>query len=126
MAGERQFRIGVLGSGKGSNLAAIAYACAAGTVPAEVAIVLSDVAEAGILQRARERKLPARCIAPGKFGTKLDEEAERGAGCAGSLVVLTRSTQDLRERHPDVAVEDRALRIPEDRDGLALASGLDA
>src|SRR5207253_968850 len=47
------------------------------------------------------------------------EEAERGAGCAGSLVVLTRSTQDLRERHPDVAVEDRALRIPEDRDGLA-------
>jgi phosphoribosylglycinamide formyltransferase-1 len=75
--GERKFRIGVLGSGKGSNFVAIADACAAGTVPAEVALVLSDVAEAGILDRARERGIPARFIPPGKFRTKLDEEAER-------------------------------------------------
>ena len=39
--------------------------------------MLSDVAEAGILARARERGIPARFIAPGKFRTKLDEEAER-------------------------------------------------
>jgi phosphoribosylglycinamide formyltransferase-1 len=71
------FRIGVLGSGKGSNFAAIADAIAAGRIPAEVAIVLSDVAEAGILTLARERKLPAQFIPPGKFRTKLDEEAER-------------------------------------------------
>ena len=71
------FRIGVLGSGKGSNFAAIADAIAAGKVPAEVAIVLSDVAEAGILALARERQLPAQFIPPGKFRTKLDEEAER-------------------------------------------------
>jgi phosphoribosylglycinamide formyltransferase-1 len=74
---ERRFRIGVLGSGKGSNFVAIADACAAGTVPAEVALVLSDVAEAGILARARERDIPARFLDPGKFRTKLDEEAER-------------------------------------------------
>jgi phosphoribosylglycinamide formyltransferase-1 len=74
---ERKFRIGVLGSGKGSNFVAIADACAAGTVPAEVAIVLSDVAEAGILARARERSIPARLIPPGKFRTRLEEEAER-------------------------------------------------
>jgi phosphoribosylglycinamide formyltransferase-1 len=67
----------VLGSGKGSNFVAIADACAAGTVPAEVALVLSDVDEAGILDRARERGIPARCIPPGKFRTKLDEEAAR-------------------------------------------------
>jgi phosphoribosylglycinamide formyltransferase-1 len=71
------FRIGVLGSGKGSNFVAIADAVAAGKIPAEIAIVLSDVEEAGILQHARDRKLPAQFIPPGKFRTKLDEEAER-------------------------------------------------
>ncbi len=73
----RKFRIGVLGSGKGSNFVAIADACAAGTVPAEVALVISDVADALILERARERGLPAQFIPPGKFRTKLDEDAER-------------------------------------------------
>src|SRR6187402_724933 len=71
------FRLGVLGSGKGSNMVAIADACAAGQIPAEIAIVISDVADARILDRARERKLPAEFIAPGKFRTKLDEEAEQ-------------------------------------------------
>ena len=75
--GERKFRIGVLGSGKGSNFVAIADACRAGTVPAEVVLVLSDVAEAGILDRAHERYIQARFVPPGKFRTKLDEEAER-------------------------------------------------
>ena len=73
----KTFRLGVLGSGKGSNFAAIADACAAGQIPAEIAIVLSDVEGAGILQHARDRKLPAEFIAPGKFRTKLDEDAER-------------------------------------------------
>jgi phosphoribosylglycinamide formyltransferase-1 len=73
----KKIRLGVLGSGKGSNMVAIAEACAAGTVAAEIAIVLSDVAEAGILTRATERGLKAQYLAPGKFRTKLDEEAER-------------------------------------------------
>lgn len=77
MTGERTFRIGVMGSGKGSNFVAIADACASGIVPAEVALVLSDVAEAGMLARAQERHIPARFIPPGKFRTKLDEQAER-------------------------------------------------
>jgi phosphoribosylglycinamide formyltransferase-1 len=75
--GGGRFRLGVLGSGKGSNLVALAEACAAGQVPAEIAVVLSDVADAGILRHARERGLAAEFIAPGKFRTKLDEEAER-------------------------------------------------
>jgi len=70
------FRLGILGSGKGSNFAAIADACADGKIPAEVAVVLSDVADAGILAHARERKIPAQFIPPGKFRTKLEEEAE--------------------------------------------------
>ena len=76
VTGKKRFRIGVLGSGKGSNFVAIAEACAAGKVPADVALVVSDVADAGILDRARERNIPAQFIAPGKFRTKLDEEAE--------------------------------------------------
>jgi len=73
---ETEFRIGVLGSGTGSNFVAIAEACASGTIPASIALVLSDVAEAGIIDRARERGLPARYLAPGKFRTRLEEEAE--------------------------------------------------
>ena len=71
------FRLGILGSGKGSNFVAIADAVTAGKIPAQVAVVLSDVESAGILNHARDRKIPAQFIPPGKFRTKLDEEAER-------------------------------------------------
>jgi phosphoribosylglycinamide formyltransferase-1 len=77
IAVSNSFRLGVLGSGKGTNFAAIAGACASGKIPAEVALVLSDVESAGILSHAREQRIPARFIPPGKFRTKLDEEAER-------------------------------------------------
>lgn len=70
------FRLGILGSGQGSNFIALADAIAAGTVPAEVALVLSDQEQAGILARARERGLPASYIPPGRFRTKLEETAE--------------------------------------------------
>jgi phosphoribosylglycinamide formyltransferase 1 len=69
--------LGVLGSGKGSNFVAIADAIAAGRVPAQVTLVLSDAENAGILEHTRRRNLPARFIPPGKFRTKLDEDAER-------------------------------------------------
>ena len=77
VSGKSTFRLGVLGSGKGSNFVAVAEGCRAGVIPAEVAVVVSDVAEAGILARAQERGMPGRFIAPGKFRTKLDEEAEQ-------------------------------------------------
>ena len=77
MIDERKFRVGILGSGKGSNFVALAEAFGKGEGPAEVAIVVSDVAEAGILERARERGIRGRFIAPGKFRTKLDDDAER-------------------------------------------------
>ena len=67
----------MLGSGRGSNFVAIAGAVAAGKIPAEIAIVLSDVEDSGILAHARERGLPAAFVAPGKFRTKLDESAEQ-------------------------------------------------
>jgi len=84
MSEQPLFRLGILGSGKGSNAAAIADACAAGTIPAQVAVVLSDVENAGILAQARQRGLPARFIPPGQFRTKLDEAAE--AAFLGALL----------------------------------------
>ena len=73
----KQFKLAILGSGQGSNMAAIAEACRAGRVPGEVAIVLSDAPEAGILTKAAEREIRAKFIPPGKFRTKLDDEAEQ-------------------------------------------------
>lgn len=76
MAENRSFRLGVLGSGKGSNYIALAEAIRMGRVPAMVSIVVSDVPDAGILQQAARFDTPARFIAPGRFRTKLDESAE--------------------------------------------------
>ncbi len=73
----KPFRLGILGSGKGSNMVAIADAIAAGQIPAEIVVVISDVEGAGILERARERNLSAEFIPPGKFRTKLDDDAEQ-------------------------------------------------
>jgi phosphoribosylglycinamide formyltransferase 1 len=77
MSNQRKMRVGVLGSGKGSNFVAIADACARGEIPVEVVLVVSDVPEAGILERARERGIPDEFIAPGSYRTKLDEHGER-------------------------------------------------
>ena len=69
-------KLAVLGSGKGSNFVSLAKACVDGSLRAQIVLVASDVAEAGILERAMEFGLPNRFIEPGKFRTKLDESAE--------------------------------------------------
>jgi phosphoribosylglycinamide formyltransferase-1 len=88
-----KLKLGILGSGKGSNFRAIADAIATGALDAETRIVISDVESAGILTLARERHLRAEYVAPGKFKTRLEPEAEQrivsllqGAGV--ELVVL--------------------------------------
>ena len=73
---EKKLRVGVLGSGKGSNCMAIADACLEGQIAAEVVLVISDVADAGILKGAQERGIPAVYLPPGRFRAKLDEAAE--------------------------------------------------
>ncbi|MCS7091706.1 MAG: phosphoribosylglycinamide formyltransferase [Verrucomicrobiota bacterium] len=73
----RLAQLGVLGSGKGSNFVAIARACEEGRIPARVAVVISDVADAGILEHARQFGIPALYLPPGPYRSKLDEAAER-------------------------------------------------
>jgi phosphoribosylglycinamide formyltransferase-1 len=70
-------KLGILGSGKGSNFRAIADAIACGELNAEVRVVISDVESAGILDLARERGFRAEYVVPGRFKTKLEPEAEQ-------------------------------------------------
>jgi phosphoribosylglycinamide formyltransferase-1 len=86
----KKFKLAILGSGRGSNMVAIAEACRAGQVPGEVTIVLSDAEGAGILARATERGIRAEYIGPGKFRTKLDEAAEQAY-----IAALQRAQVDL-------------------------------
>jgi phosphoribosylglycinamide formyltransferase-1 len=52
-------------------------ACARGVTSAQVVVVLSDIADAFILERARRRGIPAGFIGQSKFKTKLEPELEQ-------------------------------------------------
>jgi phosphoribosylglycinamide formyltransferase-1 len=95
-------RIGILGSGKGSNFRALAEAHRAGTLGCDPAIVLSDVDDSGILGLAREFGIPGHFVTPGPFRTKMAPEAEeelvrllRGAGV--DFVVLAGFMRVIKE-----------------------------
>jgi len=69
-------RIGVLGSGSGTNCEALLEACERGLIPGRVVIVISDVPGARILERAQKRGLPTRVVGASRFKTKLEPELE--------------------------------------------------
>lgn len=69
-------RIGVLGSGAGSNMQSILDAIGDGTLAAEIACVIADVPEAKILARARRHGIAAYYVNPAPFKTKLDGDAQ--------------------------------------------------
>lgn len=70
-AASSPYRIAVLASGRGSNLQALLDASAAGTLPAHVAGVFSDQADAPALQRARAAGVPCAALSPRDFGSRL-------------------------------------------------------
>ncbi|MCX6934787.1 MAG: phosphoribosylglycinamide formyltransferase [Verrucomicrobia bacterium] len=72
----RKLKVGVLGSGQGSNFLALAEAIREGKVPAEIVIVGSDLAEAKILTHAKKLGQPTLVCRAGKFKTKLEPEIE--------------------------------------------------
>jgi phosphoribosylglycinamide formyltransferase-1 len=87
---QQKIRLGVLGSGKGSNFRAVLEAIRAGRVDAEVAIVISDVEGAGILKFAEEAGLPRATVTDSRFKTKLSPEVE-----AGQVALLKEAGVDL-------------------------------
>lgn len=100
MSAGRSLRLGVLGSGKGSNLSAIFHAIRERQLPAEVRIVVSDVAEAGILEIARAQGVRAEYVPPGdNFRARLSPESEE------------RIVELLRESGVDLVVLAGFMRI---------------
>jgi phosphoribosylglycinamide formyltransferase-1 len=69
-------RLGVLGSGKGSNFRAIMEEIVGSRLEAEVRIVISDVENSGILSLARDFQIPGLYVRPGRFRTRLEPEIE--------------------------------------------------
>jgi len=62
--------LGILVSGRGSNMEAIAEAIEKGELPARINIVISDRAEAQALERARKRGLKTFFLNPRDFSTR--------------------------------------------------------
>jgi phosphoribosylglycinamide formyltransferase-1 len=110
-----RLRLGILISGRGSNLQALLDASAAPAFPAEVALVISNRSDAAGLERARATGVPALTIShrhPG-FESALDE-ALRGAGVelvclAGFMRVLT---ADFVERWRDRLINIHPSLLP--------------
>ena len=69
-------RLGVLASGSGSNLQAILDACAHRSIPAQVAVVISNVAGARALSRAEEAGVPALLLPHGAYPSRDAYDAE--------------------------------------------------
>ena len=88
-------RLAIVISGGGSNMVAIARACAEGRIPAEVAVVISDHAGAGGVERARALNLPVAVIDRGTFrrNGRLDRQAFEAA-----------LESAIREHHADAVI----------------------
>ena len=71
-----KLKIGVLGSGAGTNMQSVLDAIHDGTLDAELKIVLADVKEAKILDRAKRNNIPCQWLDCAPFRTKLDGAAE--------------------------------------------------
>ena len=72
----RSVRLGILGSGKGTNCRAILESIKSGALAAEARVVISDVFDAPILDIAREFSVPNAYLPPGRFRTRLEPQAE--------------------------------------------------
>lgn len=69
-------KLGVLGSGSGSNMQAIMDAIDSGDLNAEIVLVLSDNPDAYILERATKAGIPAQVIDCGGFQSKFPDEKQ--------------------------------------------------
>ena len=92
-------KIGVLGSGSGSNMQSVLDAIQAGSLKAEMRLVLSDVADSKILDRAKRHGIPRDWLDCAPFKTKLDGIAEQ------------RCVERLKEHGVDTVILAGFMRI---------------
>ena len=69
-------KIGILGSGRGSNCRAILQSIRDGKLNAKATVVISDVLDAPILEIAREFGVANAYLPPGHFRTRLEPKVE--------------------------------------------------
>ena len=124
----KRIKVGVLVSGRGSNLQALLDACADPDFPAEIALVISNIPDVYALERATRAGVPTQVIrhkdfaSREAFDTALDE-ALRSAGIelvclAGFMRLLTPGfTESWRDHliniHPSLLPSFRGLHTHE-------------
>ncbi|HEX5353645.1 MAG TPA: phosphoribosylglycinamide formyltransferase [Rhodanobacteraceae bacterium] len=89
--GSQAFRVAVLASGRGSNLAALIDARAAGKLPVDFALVAGDRADAPALRNAEAHGIPTLALDPKSFASRREFDEALFANVAASgarLVVL--------------------------------------
>jgi phosphoribosylglycinamide formyltransferase-1 len=69
----KKIKIGILASGRGSNLQAIIDNIQKGTLSAELAVVISDQSDAYALERAQKHNIPAVHISAKGYRSKREE-----------------------------------------------------
>lgn len=124
MSAALPLRVAVLASGRGSNFVALAEAAARGELPIELVGVFSDRASAPVLERARERGLPAQAFVPKRFEDRPQFEAALFGAidavqpdlivCAGYMRLLGADTVRQRQGlminiHPSLLPRHRGL-----------------
>jgi len=90
-------RLGVLASGRGSNLRAIIQACRAEVIGAEVAVVISDRLHSEALEQAKRQKIASIHMDPKKYETR--EEYD-------SAIV-----RQLQDHHVDLVILAGYMRL---------------
>lgn len=111
----KTIKLGVLGSGSGSNMQAILDAIASGELNAEIVLVLSDNPDGYILERASKAGIPAEVIDCAGFKTKFPDEqqavvAQRLKAAGVDLVCLAGFMRLVKQPMLDIFPE-RILNI---------------
>lgn len=111
--------IGVLVSGTGTNLQALIDATAAGRITARIAVVVSNVATAKGLERARAAQIPAIVVDHKSYGTRESFDAAvtevlkaHGVSCVVLAGFMRLVTPVLLDAFPDRVVNIHPSLLP--------------
>ncbi len=110
---ERRKRLGVLISGRGSNLAALIEACKASDYPADIALVISNRPEAPGLHYAESAGIPTQVIDHKRFAGRADFDRALNDALSSSGVELVCNAGFMRLLTPGFVESwrDRHLNI---------------
>lgn len=112
-------KVGVLASGRGSNLQSIMNASREERIPAEVAVVLSDNKDAFALERARSAGIPAVAVEPSGFSSReeyeqklIDELKKHGVKLVCLAGYMRLAGRTLLEAYPNRVMNIHPALLP--------------